>query len=177
MANLVLVLFALALFHFIYDGIIAPSIRMNLRYRLFKLRDELRALKSLRGAEIDTELYEFAEGSLNSTVKYLHRIDAGMAFSAWNAIQHDEGLRNRSEHINQLFDACSVEEVKKIRHKTLEVINYALLTNLGAWGLYLTPVALALLAYSGIASAVKKALSLPETDVDRIIPTDRYVNV
>ncbi len=39
------ILFWLAILHFIYEGIILPSIRLNLRYKLFVLRDELRSLR------------------------------------------------------------------------------------------------------------------------------------
>jgi hypothetical protein len=39
-------MFFLALAHFIYESILAPSWRLSLRFRLFSLRDEVRALEA-----------------------------------------------------------------------------------------------------------------------------------
>jgi hypothetical protein len=41
----IIVLMALAVFHFVYESIWAPSFRLSLRFRLFVMRDEVRQLK------------------------------------------------------------------------------------------------------------------------------------
>jgi hypothetical protein len=176
MATLIIVLFALAFLHFIYEGIVAPSVRMTLRYRLYALRDEIRALKAVHGDDVPDELYCHMESSLNGTIKHLHQIDAGLAYRAWNAMDGDEELRARVERLEVLFSECRAEVTRRIREQHREKILYALLLNLGAWGLYLTPVVLVAIAYSGIASTVKKVLLLPEGDLDKIAPTDRFAS-
>jgi hypothetical protein len=177
MATLILVLFALAGLHFIYEGIIAPSIRMGLRYRLFAMRDELRRLKFDHGERLDNELYRHVESSINATIKHLHQIDAGLAYSAWDAFGRDAELMARVERVEALYESCKIDDMRTVRDEHRRTIGLALLTNVGAWGLYLSPFALILLASSSLALTVKRVLTLPEGDVDKLVPPDhRYAS-
>jgi hypothetical protein len=45
MITAIVILISLAALHFVYESILAPSLRLSLRFTLFALRDEVRQLK------------------------------------------------------------------------------------------------------------------------------------
>ncbi len=69
------ILLALAIIHFIYEGIIAPSMRLHYRYRLFTLRDELRFLKATHKDELPDEVFILLQNILNNSITLLHRVN------------------------------------------------------------------------------------------------------
>jgi len=52
----IIVLAGLAVYHFVYEGILAPSFRLKLRFELFELRDELRKLKISHAEDLRDEI-------------------------------------------------------------------------------------------------------------------------
>jgi hypothetical protein len=75
MTILLSVMMLLTLAHFIYESIVAPSLRLKIRYDLFALRDELRFLKIKRGSSLDDKHYVYLQDSINTMISHLARYD------------------------------------------------------------------------------------------------------
>ncbi len=172
MAIFFLILAGLALLNLVYEGIVAPTLRFNLRLKLFALRDELRELKIERGDEIHDDLFRDLQGSLNATINRLARIDLLLLKTAYNAFEHDDSLRRFAEQREAMLEACPVGEVKRIRDKQLAVVGCALAVNSGGWIPYLIPVVVGLVFAGSAMAIIKKLFSLPENDIDKIAPSD-----
>src|ERR1044071_2858454 len=133
MKEFFILLMALTLFHFIYDGIIAPSLRFDLRFRLFTLRDELRAAKIKHREEIDEEAFCFLQNTINNTIKHINLASLKVYFSARHLTPDDEKFMERVDKLEEKIDSCPITTVKDIRDKHTWLIGYAFLINSGGW--------------------------------------------
>ena len=71
MINLFIILCCLAGYHLMYESVILPTIRMSVRYKIFKVRDRLRAEKIKKGDELDDSVYRIVEDNLNNALFFL----------------------------------------------------------------------------------------------------------
>ena len=164
------VLIGLSLFHFIYNGIILPSIRLGLRYKLFSLRDQLRWLKMRNDKEISPEVFSYVEGSINITIRLLHSISLELFAKAEQEIKKDENFYNRIEKRSQIIQACSIREIEEIERKNTFIFAKALAANSDGLFIYLFPIALFFAFMSSLKKAIVEIISIPEWEVERIIP-------
>ncbi|HEX8138696.1 MAG TPA: hypothetical protein VF544_14110 [Pyrinomonadaceae bacterium] len=168
MTTLFFIIMALAFVHFIYEGIIAPSIRFKLRLELFKQRDELRELKMEQDCELCDEAYSYLQDVLNNTIKHVSHIDLWLVSVARHQI--DEETREKIAALEKQVEECPIKKVKEISDKQIDIIGKALFTNNGGLILYLIPLAVLLAFYQTFVGYAKKVLSLPERDIDRLAP-------
>src|SRR6266542_6528845 len=153
------ILFWLAILHFIYEGIILPSIRLNLRYKLFVLRDELRSLRHDKGGDISTEIYNAQEVIINNAISVLPYVDFIRIAAAREA---GPELKKKAEERESLINSCNVKEVKDIYSKTMHIVFCAFISNIGSWFIYIVPVAIVVGFFQKIFSLVKDIVSLSE---------------
>lgn len=170
MKYLLLVLVCLAVWHFVYDGILLPTLRLRLRYRLFALRDRLRSLKASERA-FDDAVYTHLQGSINNGLSFLHVIDMQFVADITAAIAQDEALRKRVEDRRLAVDACPIREVKEIYHRIGSIGESAVFSNSGGWLIYLVPAALVAVFFQKVKRDVEQVVSIPEPEVQRLMST------
>lgn len=165
-----LILVILTFIHFFYEGILAPSLRYSLRLKLFALRDDLRDLKIDRQEELTDEVFCDLQDAINGAIMRVNQIDLSLLKAAHEAIEHDEKLRKRLQARIAMFEACPLEDVKVIRHRCFELLDQALAINSGGLFPYLIPIIIGFLFADKARSLVVSVFSLPENDLDRIVP-------
>lgn len=178
MANILILIIFLALIHFIYEGIILPSLRLAFRYRLFKYRDELRSLKYENREELSNDVYVALQGYINNAIKILPQFDVITTYKARILIEKDKRLIEFIKQQNSLIDNTSIGEIKNIRDKTIRVCAYAFFANTAMLIMYLLPIFIlaALVDYiksnfkNWMKRIVNELVSVPENQIDRIIP-------
>lgn len=104
MTVLLEIMFFLALVHFIYESILAPSWRLRLRFRLFALRDELRALKGECRGLLDDEHFAYLQDSINTMIAMLHRYDVAAVAAAELRYRRDPEFRRCVEIRTAILD-------------------------------------------------------------------------
>ncbi len=170
-----------ALGHFVYESILAPSMRLELRFELFKLRDEVRFLKmknlSSKAAsepEFVDEHYGYLQDSINALLCVLYRYDIAAIWTITDRISRDEALRQRVEARARLLDACELPAVRSLRKRQLDIAARALAVNSGPMLLLLLAPTLVLRGYKAVRGKVrgeiKTSLTVPGTDLKRCIP-------
>lgn len=169
---LLLFLVAMAFYHFIYEGIIAPSVRLNLRFKLFRLRDRLRELCENDRELLTTYVYSIAEESINSAIKALPRFNFGMLVKAERSIQQDENLREEMLRRVAAIDGSDCEEVKHIMNDTNSTLMAAFLVNVAGWVPYLIPVVIFSIVYGRISKMIRDLLTLPSGSIDMFESSD-----
>src|SRR5687767_577256 len=97
MAYLLAVLVLLSIIHFVYESIIAPSLRLSLRYKLFALRDEIRELKMAYGNLFADRHFHYMQDSLNALLSVLDRFDLAALIAVGRELKQDPELRKRVE--------------------------------------------------------------------------------
>lgn len=169
-----------ALCHFVYESILAPSFRLELRFELFRLRDEVRLLKinNLLSKTSEPEFvdghYGYLQDSINSLICILYRYDLAAIWTITGQIHRDEALRQRVEARARLLDDCELPAVLSVRKRQLDIAAKALAVNSGPMLLLLLAPALALSGYKAVGGKIrgeiKTSLTVPGTDLKRCIP-------
>ena len=170
MSYVIFALVLLALFHFVYESILAPSFRMKLHFELCALRDELRRLNWTRGRELTRDYYAYLDEALLSLDSMLHRFDVGTLTAVRQELTRDPELKRAVEQRGRTLDGCPVIEAIEIRERLLRIASRALLINHGAWCIYVFPSVFGRFGLGSARILIRTAVSVPRSDLFRIAP-------
>jgi hypothetical protein len=141
---------ALAIWHWWYEAVLAPSLRLDCRFKLFKLRDEARELKMRLGERLDDRHFHYLQDSINNAIGLLPRMDIAMVVMMATRMEHDAELRARVAARSKILDDCKFPEAADIRKRANEVLGFVLSANSGGWIPYIVPIAIAFACYKQI---------------------------
>lgn len=167
----------LALIHFVYSGILLPSIRFSLRLRLFALRDELRNLKIENEVDLSDDVFTYVQESLNNTINILPRIDIPTIKLADREIKDHQLIIREVESRISLIEECHVEEVKEIYVEMFKIFRLALLANTGPWFAYLIPAVIVAFPFRKLAEVIQKIVAVPENQIESVLPFDPMASI
>lgn len=174
MVTIVLALAALAAFHWIYESILAPSFRLNLRFRLFALRDELRSLKMDLDTDLKDKHFDYLQDSINALISMLSRFDLGTLHAITKELERNPELMSKIEARTKILDDCNIPHARDVRRKSVQIASQALLVNSGGFMPYTLPIVLAVAGVAAIRSQykrqIKNLLSVPGTELQRVAP-------
>lgn len=174
MTTLIIILALAALVHFIYEGTVAPSIRLSCSYKLFRLRDELRGVKADStgvGREVFDELHE----SINITIRLLPILGPDMLLAVRQAMKNDPALAARVKRRQELFRTCTNPEIHRIRREALSVVQKNLIVNTAGLLFWLIPVCAIAIALGKTKRLFENLLFLPKHDFERMVPAAQPV--
>lgn len=167
-----------AVLHFVYESIVAPSFRLELRFELFKLRDEARFLK-IESLRVDSGRPEFVEqhfcdlqDSINALICILYRFDLVTVCAISEEIDRDAGLKQRVEIRSRILDDCVLPEVMAIRSKQFRLAATALAVNSGPMLIWLAVPTSLFSGYKAVRNKIKNSLTVPGADLKRFIPEE-----
>jgi hypothetical protein len=169
-AWLVLLLCALAILHFMYESVIAPSLLDHYRFQLFQLRDELRRMKLQDGARIHTAVFHELQDALNVLIRFADRFDFYAIARAKFTLEQDEELRARIARRNGLIDECGIAELRSMRSKIAWVGMRLAIVNSGAWYGYLFPIFFWNHCKGFVKRLVMALMMLTEQEFERVVP-------
>ncbi len=173
MTTAIIVLLALAVFHFAYESILAPSLRLSLRFRLLVLRDEVRQLKLERVESLHDEHFAFLQDSINGLTSRLHHVDMASLVSVELESRRDPTFLEQARERARMLDDCTVLRVREIRKQTLKIAAEALVVNSGAWVvLFFAPWIVASIGYSEAKRRFRVLASLNSREFKRISPVE-----
>jgi hypothetical protein len=164
MGFLIVLLFSLALFHWAYEGAIAPSWRLGLRYKLFAVRDDLRNVAERKGIGLSEPAIQFLEESINSVIEHMREVNFGFLWSFRNRVESDKSFCRRVEFRAGIVDAMDQPDFREIRRRYNRIYREVLTANSGAWFLYLVPCVYCVLCWKWLRVVVKKIALLPESE-------------
>lgn len=170
MTVLFYVFVVLAIYHFVWEGIIAPSVRLEIRYELFELRDRLRRIKIEQGNSLNDELFTRLQRSINKEIALLQNADIRSLYYAYTKLYDKKDVLDEIETFDRLVEECSIEEVRNIRHKSIGALAHAFVINSGGWLIYIIPVFLIIQGYEKIKALLKRLTGLSENDIDKMFP-------
>jgi hypothetical protein len=126
-----ILLFVLGLFHFLYESIIAPSIREVLRYKLFALRDDLRQLKHDEPNACSDEVFVILQESLNNSINLTKIVTWRLINQIKHLIANNPIVRAEVERRRRILASCPSQLVRQIREKQLDLLIWATAVNNG----------------------------------------------
>lgn len=161
MATTLLIIFILAIIHFSYENIIAPTLRIYQRNKLFALRDELRNVDFYALNKQDKQAFEYVENSLTNCIQNLPYMNIYSFTRYKHEYAENEHLRNTVKEKIDKITNCSISEIKNVFNDAGEVVYHTIWINSGMWFLYLIPIALILILCEIGIKLVKKMIVSP----------------
>lgn len=168
-AILLLAAIILGLWHFIYEGIILPGIRLHLRNRLFALRDELRNLVIEEKNAVPDDVFKYIHNGINLYINNLHKITITFMIEIDREFEKNSGFRRKVGIRRKLIEECENEEVQLIWGNTSNIISMAFLSNMGGWFIYLVPVAVTVGAYKKIIDSLRNLFLAPSYQAESFL--------
>ena len=169
MVDIFIIVFILAFLQFIYEGILAPSFRCFLRFKLFTHRDKLRNLKIQYGENITDEVFREMEDSVNSAINLLPEIDLTSVFRAHHAFKTDAELRERVARRHEIVSKCEINEAKKVMNRITLCFVFALTVN-SFWALLmLLPFVILAIVLKNMQVFFEKVLLIPIHEANNLL--------
>ncbi len=158
----------LAILHFWYEAIYAPSKRLEIRFKLFELRDEARMLKIKYGKELDDKHFQYLQESLNGLIRHLYNIDLVLLVALSIKVHEDKEFKKRMEANAKALEGCNVPEAREIIKRGAKLVERAVNINSGGWIFYVVPIAIAFACYRMTAKLIRFICAMPEHELDKI---------
>lgn len=170
-----------ALYHFIYESILAPSWRLKLRVELFVLRDKVRALRIDHPEEFQDRHYHYLQDSINTLLVLLARFDLATLGRIEAEMKRNPELQKQSDERSLILDDCCLEEAKVIRYASLRIAFAALAVNSGGWFIYIVPplsIVFGLKSYfSSFRRRIKAVVAIPQAEINKFAPASTDLSV
>lgn len=172
---LIIFVVVISIFHFVYEGIILPSIRLYFRNRLFILRDKLRSIYINEKNNIDHESFNLIHDSLSSLISRLHYLSVSVIVDIQKEYTTNPEFRKKIARREMLIEKCKHEEINSIIREVNGIVKKTIIANCGAWFIYLIPIAICVHSIKLLSQIAKEIVVIPESDANRLIPdTSNY---
>ena len=168
MEYVILFLLAASVWHFLYDGIIAPSARLEIRLKALQVRHDLNSLKAERGQALKQEHFDYLRGMVLTVINEHPRFDLVTFVSSVREFHRNDDLRARLRRTQNTWSSCDMEAAKKIHRRAIVIADRAFVVNSFAWAIYLIPAVLMVACFSMVKAKVTAILSLSQPDFDRL---------
>lgn len=147
MATTFYILLILGLWHWVYEGIIAPSLRHTLRYKFFDLRDQLRFMYFKGLNENEERAYHLLDGAVCRSIQAIPFINLGNYFRIKNTV-NTEQLREEIRESQAIVSNSDNDLIKDIDRKISRYTGEALVINHGGYLPYLIIPLVLVILYS-----------------------------
>lgn len=140
LATILFIVILLSVFHYIYESLILPNIRMVNRYKLFALRDRLREIKISGGEDIDDKLFKIVDDGINNTIQFLPYATISTFVDYVLATHSDDRIKKRVEGRVEYVEKSNCPEVIAIANKTSQYLFQTLIYNSLMLSIYFLPL-------------------------------------
>lgn len=166
-----IILFILAIWHLVFESVIASTSRFHMRNELFVLRDKIRNIMIFESiTSQDKKRLMYVHDGICLFIKRLNRLDFATLISIMIQFGQNKKLNDQAENRLKLINETQNEEVIKIFKKTNRIIRKAVIINNGGWLIYLVPIIIIVAAFSNFKKSIYKLVSMPCTEARKIIP-------
>ncbi len=177
MTTTLFIFFTIGIFHLIYQSLLLPTIRLNLRFKLFSLRDELRLLKHQKGDDLDDKVVYDLQKTINKNINNLAYIDFSTIYKTNKYFEENPKLNSKIEIRKNYLDSSPVSEVKTIYKENVKLFLLTIAANSGGWIIYIIPAIIIALTFNSIKNLVRKLVFVPEYDLDKIVTNSTAIKL
>lgn len=171
LANLIIVLIVLGIWHFVYEAIIAPALRFHLRNELFIQRDRLRKIFILKQvSEHDLAAFDNVHSGINLFLDKLDKLNLDVKLQATKVIDNNPEIERKMEARLKVMAECKNEDILQIFENTRNIVERAFFVNMGGGIPYLVPVALVLVSIASFKKLASELLVANSYEVQKLMP-------
>lgn len=161
-------LVALALWHFVYEGIFLPSARFRLRFKLFALRDRLRNLKADNPRQCGPAAFDILDESLNWQIEHQYQLTISLLRGANRRYYSDSSFAKQVNDRVARLNECQLPEYIEIRRLAGGLFQEAAFLNSGSWLIFAIPVAVGLAFATKMAEVSGRLVGAPKGELNRM---------
>ncbi len=143
-----------AVIHYLYESILLPTIRVQQRFNLFKLRDELRTLMIEQKSTLNPVMYQYLQSSINGTISSLHKIDLLGIYNYYIAEREHPEITEKVRIRQEEMENYQNDSFQSLRKKQIEIVKVTLFANMGLFCFLMIPIALLCLAIKTIKEKI-----------------------
>jgi len=158
----------LAVWHLVYENLIATTVRMNLRFKLYALRDELRTLATGHSDDASRQAVSDMESILNNAIRLLHLATPMAIRAAAMEVEKDPQLARKIEQRHEAIN--KVAGLRSIFDQAIELTTDGCMVNVGGWALYLVPIFITLYTFDTIKEKMDSVLTVRTYELETIAP-------
>ena len=170
MITLFYILIVLAVWHFVYETILLPSIRWNLRNELFALRDRLRNVV-IEKQKYDKTVFDLVHNVLNNYINRLHWVDLRFEFKFREILKNNPAIRKEVEQNLQKIEESKNQEIKAVFNQTKSILCRAFAANIGGFLFYL-PLVFIVFSIEKLLSIILKTILAPTKLIREFAPVE-----
>ena len=172
MDTFLFVLGIFAVLHFFVEAILVPSWRLHLRYRLFELRDRLRALEGADRYPSTTvrQVFQRVESSINTAISLIPKIGPHLIYELQQRLASDDDLRKTIDERIAYIEKNAPAEVKALNAEVARILRDACAANTAGWVVYVFPALLALLFYDRVRERISELSALSDSETEHLVP-------
>ena len=167
MTTALIIALLLVTLHFIYDGIILPTIHLHLRNELFALRDEIRSIMIRDEAKRRDKAFVVVHDVLSNCVSRLPECNLRLAYEV-HQLEKEAETREEIEAFNKLIESSKDIELTNIYLRTQVSIGKAFIANSGGWMFYLVPIVILAVSLNKLPQLAKGLIAMPNTRLNRL---------
>lgn len=161
---LIFALLVTSVVYFIYEGIVAPSLRTHFRYQMFAMRDELREM--LADNEIPPDVYRAAQNQMNTAVNAMAHIHMSLLIQAHRVFKSDHQLSQQADAHRNLIRGFKNERFERLQRRFSHITMKILLTNSAGLLLWVVPPIWMMVTFAKIKHLTLKTLQVPCSRLD-----------
>ncbi len=128
-----MIIFMVTIFHFIYESILLPMFMVELRYSLFKLRDELRNIIFEEKLNENMEVYNMLDDAICTTINRLPYFNISTKLTTSREYQNNGKFKEHDEHSRDILQKCDNMRLQTINDKLIKISLLAIIFNSGGW--------------------------------------------
>ena len=163
-----IILCALAAWHFLADGILAPTLRMSLRNKLFAQRDQIRyILCSAKLSKAELRAAKHVEDSICNFINSLHRINLITVYRFNQFVKENPKVKTYIKQDYSELVSDSSEEIKKVIINVGKIYSDAMFINSVGWFIYLIPIVVGMASVEIIRDTGKRLVITPIKDINK----------
>ncbi len=162
LSHTIIFLLLATVWHFVYEGVIAPTARFHLRNELFALRDGVRyqmVSKNLKDFERESVLF-FHDG-ISQCIHFLSELNIVMLFETNKILVRDNTFKKEVEKRSKALEKIENTNIVEALKKANSLVRKAILWNSGSWIIYILPIAICLWYYEILKRLSSQILSMP----------------
>ena len=144
--------------------------RLNARFKLFTLRDELRSLKLEQASRLDDELFARLDSTMNTLLDRLSSITISAIAEVDRAAEKDAAFRKYVAERDLAIKSCGIPRIISIDDECQQIFMTVFLANAGGWIVYVIPIALFATLYQKISTGIKSLRYANSAFQDTILP-------
>lgn len=168
MSTLIVIIFWLAVWHFLCEGIVTPSARMILRNRLFVLRDQVRHIHIERGGNSMAPDIVLLHDGINRFLPRLKQITPLLLLDIDAAYRTDPEVRATVDARQQIIESAADPRIREIVSQTNKILADAMIANTAGWMIYLLPIVLVFVCFSRLTHLAAELFVTPSSTLDRL---------